>query len=397
MKPSQSNGSILEALRQVLPDGETHPLHVPSFEGNEWTYVKECLDTGWVSSAGAFVDRFERQLEEVTGIPHAVAVVNGTAALHVALHLAGVRPGDEVVVPALTFVATANAVSYCGAIPHFADSERETLGIDPHRLDRYLADTVVVQDGQPTNRHTGRPLRAVIAMHTFGHPVDLDPLVGVCEDYDLVLIEDAAEALGSLYKGRHVGACGRLSTLSFNGNKTITTGGGGAVLTGDSDLARRAKHLTTTAKVPHRWAYVHDEIGYNYRLPNINAALGCAQLERLPEFLEQKRRLANRYREVFAEIDTGAFVDEPSFARSNFWLNAILVHPELEADRETLLDRTHEAGVLTRPAWELMPDLSMYQSCPAMPCPVAEDLQRRLINLPSSPALAPTSAAASSR
>jgi perosamine synthetase len=234
-------------------------------------------------------------------------------------------------------------------------------------------------------------------MHTFGHPVDLDPLVGVCEDYDLVLIEDAAEALGSLYKGRHVGACGRLSTLSFNGNKTITTGGGGAVLTGDSDLARRAKHLTTTAKVPHRWAYVHDEIGYNYRLPNINAALGCAQLERLPEFLEQKRRLANRYREVFAEIDTGAFVDEPSFARSNFWLNAILVHPELEADRETLLDRTHEAGVLTRPAWELMPDLSMYRSCPAMPCPVAEDLQRRLINLPSSPALAPTSAAASSR
>jgi perosamine synthetase len=395
MNPSSAQDLILAALRQVLPEGETHPLHAPSFQGNEWTYVKECLDTGWVSSAGAFVDRFELHLQETTGVPHAVAVVNGTAALHVALHVAGVRPGDEVIVPALTFVATANAVTYCGATPHFADSERATLGIDPQRLDRHLDEILVVRSGTPTNRTTGRPLRAVIAMHVFGHPVDLDPLARVCDRHGLVLIEDAAEALGTCYRGTHVGRWGLVSTLSFNGNKTLTTGGGGALLTRDAELARRARHLTTTAKQSHAWEYHHDEVGFNYRLPNINAALGCAQIEQLPDLLHRKRTLAHRYRAVFDDVDGAAFVEEPEFATSNYWLNAILLDASLAPVRDSILEGTHAAGILTRPVWQLMPDLPMYNGCPRMSLPVAGDLQRRLVNLPSSPSLIPASIPAS--
>jgi perosamine synthetase len=385
---------VIGALHRVLPSEGPHSLHTPSFEGNEWAYVKECIDTAWVSSAGTYVDRFEEELAEITGVERAVAVVNGTAALHIALQLAGVGPGDEVLVPALTFVATANAVTYCQAVPHFVDSSRQTLGVDAKRLASYLETVADRSGGETVNRLTGRPLRAVIAMHAFGHPVDLDSLAAVCEDYDLVLIEDAAEALGSLYKGRHVGAWGRLSTLSFNGNKTITTGGGGAILTEDPDLADRAKHLTTTAKVPHQWAYVHDQVGYNYRLPNINAALGCAQLERLPSFLQRKRRLASRYRKEFAAVADVTFADEPSFARSNFWLNAILLRPEFVSERDTLLARTHEAGLFTRPAWRIMSTLPMYTECPRMDLREARRIERSLINLPSSPTAVPAHAEA---
>jgi len=389
MSPPLNIDAFLNALHEVLPPQGPHPLHAPSFGGNEWKYVKECLDTEWVSSAGAYVDRFEAELAKVTGVKRAVAVVNGTAALHVALRLAGVQAGDEVLVPALTFIATANAVSYCNATPHFVDSDLQTLGVDPHRLRGYLEGIADRSKGETINQNTGRPIRAIIAMHAFGHPVDLDALKEVCDDFDLVLVEDAAEALGSYYKGRHVGAWGRLSTLSFNGNKTITTGGGGAILTNDPELADRAKHLTTTAKVPHQWAYVHDDIGYNYRLPNINAALGCAQLEQLPAFLQRKRRLAHRYREALATVDGIRFVEEPSFATSNYWLNAIMLHPELASERDAVLGRTHEDGLLTRPVWRLMSGLPMYTKCPHMDLPNAERIEACLINLPSSPSLVP--------
>jgi perosamine synthetase len=379
--------AVIDALQRVLPDRETIALHEPEFAGNEWPYVKECLDTGWVSSAGSYVDRFEEMLANYTGVKRAVAVVNGTAALHVALRLAGVQEGDEVLVPALTFVATANAVAYCGAVPHFIDSEMATLGIDPDKLDAYLDNVAASRDGEVVNQNTGRPLRAVIAMHAFGHPVDLDPLAAVCDRHGLALVEDAAEALGSLYKGEHVGRWGRLSTLSFNGNKTITTGGGGAILTDDDELADQAKHLTTTAKAPHRWAYMHDQLGYNYRLPNINAALGCAQLEQLPSFLERKRRLAQHYADVFEAVDGVSFVQEPSFARSNYWLNALLLDEAVAERRDEVLELTNEGGYMTRPVWQLMHRLPMYRSCPRMDLRTAERLEQALINIPSSASL----------
>ncbi|WP_236021461.1 LegC family aminotransferase [Geomesophilobacter sediminis] len=363
-------------------------MHEPSFAGNEWAYVKECLDTGWVSSVGAFVDRLEADLANFTGVKRAIAVVNGTAALHICLILAGVEAGDEVLIPALTFVATANAVSYCGGVPHFVDSELHTLGVDPKRLAVYLTETAEVRDSGCYNRHTGRRIKAVVPMHTFGHPVDLDELAAVCRQFRLELIEDAAESLGSYYKGSHTGNIGRLAALSFNGNKIVTTGGGGAILTNDEALAARAKHLTTTAKVPHRWEFNHDRIGYNYRLPNLNAALGCAQLEQLPGFLANKRRLAQSYAAAFAGAEGIRFISEPGFARSNYWLNALLLDEEHSGQRDALLALTNDGGVMTRPAWNLMHRLPMFAGCPRMELPVAESLERRLINIPSSARLA---------
>jgi len=287
-KDSPEADALVEEIRDAVRKSVAPPytsddvplsLHEPYFRGNENAYVKECIDTGWVSSVGKFVDRFEQELADYTGVKRAVAVSNGTAALHIALLLAGVEAGDEVLVPALTFVATANAVSYLGASPHFVDSEDVSLGMDAEKLDRYLSATVVRKDGYAFNKTTGRRVSVLLPMHTFGHPVDLDVLTAVAEKYHLTLVEDAAESIGSFYKGRHTGNFGRIAALSFNGNKTITTGGGGALLTNDEDLGRHAKHLTTQAKVPHAWEFVHDAIGYNYRMPNINAALGCAQLE----------------------------------------------------------------------------------------------------------------------
>ena len=379
--------AVVSTLRRCLPDTDAIGLHEPEFAGREWAYVKECLDTGWVSSAGEFVSQFERRLAEYTGAERAVAVVNGTAALHVALQLVGVEEGDEVLVPALTFVATANAVSYCGAVPHFVDSEARTLGLDPEKLALYLDDIVEDRAGTPHNRKTGRPLRAVVAMHTFGHPVDLDPLREVADRYELAVVEDAAEALGSRYKGEHVGTEGALATISFNGNKTITTGGGGALLTDDAELADRARHLTTTAKVDHRRDYYHDRVGYNYRLPNLNAALGCAQLEQLPSFLERKRRLAKHYAGAFRSVQGVEVVEEPSFAQSNYWLNALRLDADCAAHRADIVDQANEAGISTRPAWTLMPHLPMYEHCPRMDLSVAERLEERLLNLPSSASL----------
>ncbi len=380
-------GAVIEVLAGLLPDGA--PLHEPDLGGNAWTYVKDCLDTGWVSSVGSYVDRFERMVESFTGAAHAVATVNGTAALHVALQLAGVRPGDEVIVPTLTFVATANAAAYQGAVPHFADSEPPTLGLDPRKLERYLETIAGPGADGPHNRGTGRRIGAVVCMHTFGHPVDLDPLVAVCQRFDLPLVEDAAESVGSTYKGRHTGTFGRLAILSFNGNKTITTGGGGAILTGDAELAAAARHLTTTAKAPHRWDSAHDQVGFNYRMPNLNAALGCAQMEQLPALLAAKRRLAEAYEHAFDGVAGVRFMVEPPFARSNYWLNAILLDPDRAADRDAVLAATNDAGIMTRPAWTPLHRLPMYRDCPRMDLGVAEDLYRRLVNIPSGPRLAP--------
>lgn len=384
MNASGTQGQqVVAALRRVVgADGAV--LHEPSFSGNEWQYLKECLDSTFVSSVGKFVDRFEAELAAFTGARHAVAVVNGTAALHVALKLAGVGAGDEVLVPALTFVATANAVTYCGAVPHFADSESRTLGLDAGKLREYLNGASEQRSGQCVNRATGRVIRALVPMHTFGHPSDLDGLLALARDFNLALVEDAAESLGSYYHGRHTGTLGRMGTLSFNGNKTITTGGGGAILTNDAELARHAKHLTTTAKLPHAWEYRHDEIGYNYRLPNLNAALGCAQLERLPAMLAAKRELYERYREAFAPVPHVALVAEPDGCRSNYWLQTLLLDAEQAGERDAVLQATNEAGLMTRPAWVLMHELAPFSGCPSMNLSVAQSLSRRLINIPSS-------------
>lgn len=389
MRKEPNIQAIIDAIKSCLPPDHEYPvgLHEPFFSGNEWSYIKDCLDTTWVSSVGKYVDQFEVMLAEYTGVKRVVVVVNGTAALHICLTLAGVEPGDEVIVPALTFVATANAVTYCGAVPHFVDIEERTLGLDPDKLDDYLKQVTVIRAGCCMNKHTGRAIKAIVAMHTFGHPVDLDPLLEVCRRFNLTLIEDAAESLGSFYKGRHTGNWGKLSALSFNGNKIITTGGGGAILTNDQELGKAAKHITTTAKVPHRWEFYHDQVGYNYRLPNINAALGCAQMEQLPSFLKQKRSLAGRYRKAFSTIDCVSFFEEPDFARSNYWLNVLLLDDGYKGQREPILETTNKAGIMTRPAWEAMHRLPMYAQCPRADLSVLENITTRLINLPSSPFL----------
>ena len=377
---------IIDIVRKVTgrPDGPI-ALHEPTFSGNAWQYVKDCIDTNWVSSVGKYVMRFEQLLEQRTGARHVIATVNGTAALHISLLLAGVVNGDEVLMPALTFVAPANAVAYCGAVPHFVDVDSTSLGVCPDRLREYLEKTAAVNADHCVNKQSGKIIRALIVMHCFGHPARLDELKKVCDDFKLVLIEDAAEAVGSLYHRRHVGNHGRMSTLSFNGNKTITTGGGGAIMTNNDELAERARHLTTTGKLPHDWEYFHDCVAYNYRLPNLNAALGCAQLETLNEFLERKRLLAWRYQELFAGIEEIAFLPEPPETQSNYWLNAIMLKKPDLAARDRLLSDLHADGIKARPAWRLMNELPMFAQCPSAPLPVSQNILAGLINLPSSP------------
>lgn len=381
--------AIVDAVRAVLAvSGENVPLHEPEFRGNEWAYVKECLDTGWVSSIGSFVDRFEGMLQEFTGAAHAVATVNGTAALHICLQLVSVERGDEVLIPSLTFIATANAVSYRGATPHFVDSEERTLGVDATKLDTYLREVAEVRNDHCVNRYTGATIRALVPMHTFGHPVDLDAILELSARWRVALVEDAAESLGSWYRGRHTGNFGRVAGLSFNGNKIVTTGGGGAILTNDSEIAKLAKHLTTTARVAHRWSFIHDQVGYNYRLPNLNAALGCAQIEQLPDFLARKRQLAKRYIEAFHDVVGVTVLREPDNCRSNYWLNALLLNQADQAALDGLLTALNDVGLMARPVWRLMHRLPMYLSCPRMDLSCAEALEQRIVNLPSSPVLA---------
>jgi len=360
-------------------------LHEPFFNGNERQYVTDCIDTNWVSTVGKYVNLFEQLISRTTGAKHAIATINGTAALHICLLLAGVQPGDEVLMQALTFVASANAIAYCNATPHFVDVNRTSMGICPEKLREHLKSACEIKDGVLHNRTTGRPIRVLMVMHTFGHPSQLDELKQVCEEFRLKLVEDAAEAIGSEYNGRHVGTQGLISALSFNGNKTITTGGGGAVLTNDDALAQRARHLTTTGKVTHIWEYHHDCIAYNYRLPNINAALGCAQLEQLGDIIMKKRVLASRYQHEFRQVGDLDFFTEMKGVKSNYWLNAVMLkEPDMEK-RNQLLDKLNADGIMVRPIWNLMNRLPMYQSCPAADLSMSHALEDSLINIPSSP------------
>jgi aminotransferase in exopolysaccharide biosynthesis len=378
--------NVITAIQSVV-GFDPVSLHEPSFNGNELQYLKECIDSTYVSSVGKYVDKFERDLTTYTGAKFAISVVNGTAALHIALKLADVQPGDEVLLPALTFVATANAIAYCGAIPHFTDSEDSTLGIDALKLREYLTKTTSRESGKCINKNTGRVIRALIPMHTFGHPSDIDGLLSIANDFNIVLIEDAAESLGSFYGGQHTGTFGLLGTLSFNGNKTITTGGGGAILTNDEGLARRAKHLTTTAKLPHAWEFRHDEIGYNYRMPNINAALGCGQLEQLSSKLKAKRELFLRYQNAFKDLKGAKLFSEPKNCQSNYWLQTLLLDEIESKYRDDLLLATNNSGIMTRPVWVLLNELEPFRGSPSMDLTNVKLLFQRIINIPSSPSL----------
>lgn len=373
--------SLIRFVREQYRTNGFIPLHAPVFKGHERDYVTETINSTFVSSVGAFVDNFERDMEAYTSSPRAVATVNGTAALHMALRLAGVQSGDLVITQPLTFVATCNAIAYCSAEPVFIDVDRHTLGLSPSALQSWLSEHALMgDDGLCRTLEDGKIIRACVPMHTFGHPADIDGLLSICAAWNLCVVEDAAESLGSFYKGRHTGTFGQLGALSFNGNKIITTGGGGMILSSEQ-LGSRAKHLTTTAKKTHPYEYVHDEVGYNYRLPNLNAALGCAQLEQLEAFIANKRELAARYA---AHLSDSAvrFVTEPEDCRSNCWLNAVIC--ESREHRDALLKGTNENGVMTRPIWALMNHLPMYANCRRGELTNAEWLEARIVNLPSS-------------
>jgi perosamine synthetase len=382
---------VVRRIRAVIPPDEgAAALHEPRFQGNEKRYLDDCIDTGWVSYSGAYVDRFEVALAQTCGVRHAVTVVSGTVAIQVALQVGGVKPGDEVLVPALTFVASANAITHVGGVPHFIDADETTLGVSPLALAAHLQRVGELRGGKLFNRETGRRISALLPVHIFGHPVDHDALSEIAARYGLLMVEDATEALGSRYKGRPCGSLARLGTLSFNGNKIVTTGGGGAILTNDGALARRIRHLTTTAKQPHRWAFVHDEVGWNFRMPNINAALGLAQLERLAVAIAAKRRLQQRYIDSFAMLRGVRVFTEAPFAESNYWLISLILdrgHQELLIP---ILEATNIAGLMTRPAWTPMHHLPMYERNPRAPLPITEGLVRRIVNVPSSPFLSPT-------
>jgi aminotransferase in exopolysaccharide biosynthesis len=373
---------IVDFIKSLYPTENPVPLHAPRFSGNEKKYLMDCIDTTYVSYVGKYVSRFEDEIRQYTGATYAVAVSSGTAALHVALILAGVTPGDEVITQPLTFVATANVISYCTAQPVFVDVEQSTLGIDPEKLNEFLINNSILKvDGRCYNKTTGRRIAACLPMHTFGHPVRIDQIIEICEKFKIPVIEDAAEAIGNLYKEQHAGTFGNMGILSFNGNKPVTTGGGGMVITNDETTATKAKHLTTTAKKSHPWEFIHDEVGYNYRLPNINAAVGCAQMECFTAVLDNKRTTAQIYNQFFQEIGI-SFITEPAHARSNYWLNAIILKDRQERDQFLVYSR--EKGVQTRPVWRLMSNLPMYSHCQCTSLETAQWLEEGVVNIPSS-------------
>ena len=385
---SATPAEIVAAIRSVVGESEKPiGLHEPKFTGNEWAYVKDCLDTGWVSYNGAYVAKFEQMLCDLTGAASCAAVANGTVAIEIALRVAGVKAGDEVLSPSLTFVATNNAIAHVGAVPHFIDSEERTLGVDPDALAQYLGDIAELTDAGARHRRSGRRIAAILPMHVFGHPVDMDALNEVAARWRIPVIEDAAEAIGSTYKGRGCGNLAPIAAMSFNGNKIVTTGGGGAILSRDPEVGKRIRYLTTTAKQPHPWEFIHDEIAWNFRLPNINAAMGCAGLERLPQLLADKRRLQERYEQAFADMPGVSVFREPEESRGNYWLSALLLDAPDLARRDQVLQACHDVGLMTRACWRLNHHLPMYKDCPRMPLDVAERLQPRIINLPSSPFL----------
>ena len=367
-------------IQETYNTKEFLPLHEPVFFGNEKKYLDECIDSTFVSSVGKFVDQFEKMIADFTGAKYAIAAVNGTAALHIALKLVGTDENSEVITQPLTFIATCNAISYCNAKPVFIDVDRDTMGLSPQSLKSFLESETIQRDGFCYNKTTGKKITAVVPMHTFGHPCRIDEIAALCDEYNIALVEDAAESLGSYYKGRHTGTFGKISAFSFNGNKTITTGGGGMIVTDDEVLAKHAKHITTTAKVPHPYEYVHDEIGYNYRLPNLNAALGCAQMETLDTILKNKRELAGLYSDFFAQQNID-FVTESEDSKVNYWLNAIILKDKEE--RDLFLKETNDQGVMTRPIWALMNRLEMFKNCQSADLSNAIWLEERVVNIPS--------------
>jgi perosamine synthetase len=374
--------NIADFIKMQFPNQEFIPLHAPLFIGNERKYVLDAIDSTFVSSVGRYVDLFEEKMCEITGAAHAVAIVNGTNALHIALLLMGVERDDEVISQTLTFIATCNAISYIGAHPLFLDIDLDTLGLSPNVLRNYLHENAELRDnGLTYNKNTGRRIKACVPMHTFGLPCRIDEIAAICEDWNIALVEDAAESLGSYYKGRHTGVFGKIGVFSFNGNKTVTSGGGGALITNDPVLAKRAKHLTTQAKAPHPWAFVHDAIGYNYRMPNLNAALACAQLEQLEAFVKNKRDLAVLYHAKFKSIGI-KFCAEIAEAKANYWLNGILLEDEHE--RESFLTYMNNNGIMCRPVWELMHKLPMFENDQKGVLSNSELISKKLVNIPSS-------------
>ena len=368
-------------IKKLFPNQEFVPLHAPCFVGNEKEYLNDCIDSTFVSSVGKYVDKFEEVVAVYTGAKRAVVCVNGTNAIHLALLLAGVEQNDEVLTQPLTFIATCNAISYCGAHPVFIDVDRETMGLSPEKLEEWILDNAEMRGDTLYNKSTGRRIKACMPMHTFGHPCKIDTIADICLRYSLELVEDAAESIGSFYKGKHTGLFGKIGVLSFNGNKTITTGGGGMLLFRDEELGSYAKHLSTQSKLPHPWEFVHDHIGYNYRMPNINAALGCAQMETLPLFLGKKRQLAEIYQDYFSKKGVSFFV-EPEHCRSNYWLNAILLDNEKE--RDDFLEYSNSNGVMTRPIWRLMNKLPMFEKEQCGDLSNCLYFEKRVVNIPSS-------------
>ena len=371
----------VDFIKRTFNTQEFIPLHEPRFIGNEKQYLNDCIDSTFVSSVGKYVDTFEKEFAKTVGSKYAIATVNGTAALHISLLLADVKKDDEVITQPLTFIATCNAISYIGAKPIFVDVDLDTLGMSPKSLKKFLETNCEIQDNKCINKTTGKTIKACVPMHTFGHPCRIDEIKEICDNWQITLVEDAAESLGSYYKNRHTGTFGKLGAFSFNGNKIITSGGGGAIVTDDKNLAKRAKHLTTTAKIPHPYEYVHDEIGYNYRMPNLNAALLVAQFENLEFFLKKKRELALEYKKFFDKMDI-KFIEEPLNTKSNFWLNAILLDDLNQ--RNEFLDFTNKNGVMTRPVWKLMNKLEMFKDCQQADLKNAKYLEERVVNIPTS-------------
>lgn len=369
-------------IKEVFGNQEFTPLAIPVFAGNEKKYLEECIDTTFVSSVGKFVDRFEKDMAEYAGCKKAVVCVSGTNALHMSMMLVGVERNDEVLTQALTFIATCNAISYIGAHPVFIDVDKSTMGLSPDALKEWLVKNTEIKNGQCYNKNSGRRVKACVPMHTFGHPVRIEEIANLCEEYNIEMVEDAAESIGSLYKGKHTGTFGKVGAISFNGNKTITTGGGGMMLFNDEELAAHAKHLTTQAKVPHRWEFRHDYVGYNYRMPNINAALGCAQLENLDKFVASKRQLALEYAEYFKNVEDIQFFTEPKDTFSNYWLQAVILK-DRQAQLE-FLQQTNDSGVMTRPIWELMNRLPMFEYCENDGLKNTIWFADRVVNIPSS-------------
>jgi len=373
--------AIIQKIKSLFPGQDFIPLHEPRFVGNDKAYVLDAIESTYVSSVGKYVDRFEEMIRNYTGANYAVATVNGTAALHMSLILAGVKRDDLVITQPFSFVATCNAISYIGAEPLFIDISKTTLGLSAEKLESFLVSETEVKNNSCYHKASGKRISVCVPMHSFGHPVELNELVAICERHCIALVEDAAESIGSFYKNRHTGTFGLLGAFSFNGNKTITCGGGGVIITNDEKLAKLGKHLTTQAKLPHKWEFNHDQVGYNYRLPNLNAALACAQMEQLDSFLENKRELSLKYKSFFKN-QAVTFVEEPINSESNYWLNAILFNNRRE--RDEFLTQSNASGVMTRPAWELMHRLPMFKNCVRGDLSNAEDIEARLVNIPSS-------------